>query len=181
MLHKRARNQTCSPFRERGIKTAARYLLSPLTRAITKQSTHKEQVRARACMKQEPPTLFWGMDQATATMENSVQVLQTLKTELPHCWATPLLSLMSRKTIIWKDRCASKLTLHWWQEQAPKAAWTDARTGRWSQSVPWNRTQPRKWSTAFAATWVDQEVITLTEESQTGNNRLTMISFRDGF
>ena len=120
MLHKRARNQTCSPFRERGIKTAARYLLSPLTRAITKQSTHKEQVRARACMKQEPPTLFWGMDQATATMENSVQVLETLKTELPHDLEIPPLDLQAKETIIWKDACSLKFTAAPWAKQATK-------------------------------------------------------------
>ena len=69
--------------------------------AINKQSIHKERRKARACMKQDPPvSCFEEWMQAAATMENSVEVLQTLKTELPRCWATPLLSLMSRKTII---------------------------------------------------------------------------------
>ena len=40
------------------------------------------------------------MDQATATMENSVQVLETLKTELPHDLEIPPLDLQAKETII---------------------------------------------------------------------------------
>ena len=92
MLHK-------APFRELGKKTAARYFLASVTMAITKQSAHKECRKARACMKHDLLPCFEERMQATATMENSVEVLETLKTELPHCRATSS-AWMSRKIIM---------------------------------------------------------------------------------
>ena len=90
MLHK-------APLRELGNKTAARYFLASVTMAITKQSAHKERRKARACMKHDLLPCFEEWMQATATMENSEEVLETLKTELPHDLAIPPMDLQAKE------------------------------------------------------------------------------------
>lgn len=115
-------------------------------------------------------------------MENSAEVPETLKAELPHCQATPLLSLDVKKNHNLKRqlrlRINSALMARASNQKLPgqmpgrKDVVSLSREIGLGQENELPPSQPR----------VDQEMILLTEESQTGNhNRLTTVSFRDGF
>ena len=54
----------------------------------------------RVWRKGNPLILLVGMQTSTATMENSVEILKKLETELPYDPAIPLLGIHTEKTII---------------------------------------------------------------------------------
>ena len=62
--------------------------------------------------KVNPSTLFVGMWIGAATIENSVEVPQKLKLELPYDAAFPLLGIYPKKmkTLIWNDICTPVFT-----------------------------------------------------------------------
>ena len=57
----------------------------------------------RVWRKRNPLTLLVGMQTSTATMENSVRFLKTLKIELPYDPAIPLLGICTKETRIERD------------------------------------------------------------------------------
>ena len=83
--------------------------------------------------KENPPTLLVGMQTGTATVENSIEIFQNIKIELPYNQAIPLLGRQPKKpeTQIQKDMCTPvfKATLFtttkvWKQPNCPsKAKW----------------------------------------------------------
>ena len=63
------------------------------------------QMLERVWRKGNPLTLLVGMQTSTATMENSVEVLKKLETELPYNPAIPLLGIHIKETRIEGDMC----------------------------------------------------------------------------
>ena len=59
----------------------------------------------RVWRKGNPPTLLAGMYVGAATMEDSMEVPQKIKTELPYDPAIELLGIYPDETLIQKDTC----------------------------------------------------------------------------
>ena len=96
-----------------------------------------------------------------------------LKTELPYDPVIPLLDIYCRKIIIWKDTCTPMFTAALLTIvrvcKPPKCPSTEEWIKMWCilihtmayYSTTKNKIMP------FAATWMDQEIVVLTVESQT--------------
>ena len=81
-----------------------RYHLTPVRMATVKKTRNNE--CSQACVeKKNPSTLLVEMYIGAATMENSMEIHQKLKIELPHDPATPFLGIFLKKTktLIQKD------------------------------------------------------------------------------
>ena len=110
--------------------------------------------------------------------------LQKLKLQLPYDPAIPLLGMCPEKTetLIWKDTCtpifiAALLTIAktWKQPKCPSTdEWIEKMwyiyTMEYYSAIKKNEIMP------FAATWMDLEMIILSEVSQTGKDKYHMIS-----
>ena len=59
----------------------------------------------RVWRKGNPLTLLVGMQNSTATMENSVEIPQKMEIELPYDPAMPLLGIHTEETRIQRDTC----------------------------------------------------------------------------
>ena len=109
--------------------------------------------------------------------------LKKLKIELPYDTAIPLLGVYPEKTIIQKDTCnpmfiAALFTIArtWKQPKCP-------RTKEWIKKM-WHIYIMEYYSAIkkneimpFAATWMDLEIVLLSEVSQTGKDKYHTISF----
>ena len=108
--------------------------------------------------------------------------LKTLKIELPYDPAIPLLGIYLDKTVIQKDTCipmftAALLTIAktWKQPKCPS-------TDEWIKKIWYIYTMEyysaikKNEIMAFAATWMEQEIIILSEVSQKEKNKYHMIS-----
>ena len=112
----------------------------------------------------------------------SVEVLKKLKIEFPYDSAIPLLGIPLEKTIIQKDTCtlmfiAALFTIArtWKQPQRPltnewiKKTWY-IYTMEYSSAIKKNEMM------LFAASWMDLEIIILSEVGQTEKDKYHMIS-----
>ena len=108
--------------------------------------------------------------------------VKKLKIELPYDPAIPLLGIYLRKNMVWKDTCipmfiAMLFTIAktWKQPKCSSANEWIQNTGTYIQ---WNITQPLKKNEImpYAATWMDLEIIILSEVSQTQKDQYHMIS-----
>ena len=119
----------------------------------------------------------------TGTVENSIEVSQKLKIELPYDPAIPLLGiyLKKTKTLIQKDTCTPMfiaalftIAMVWNQPMCPSTdEWIKIcyiYTIEYYSAIKRNETLP------FAATWMDLEGIMLSEISQTEKDKYYMIS-----
>ena len=108
--------------------------------------------------------------------------LKKLKIELPYDPAIPLLGIYTKKTIIQKESCtkifiAALFTIArtWKQPKCPttvewiKKMWL-IYTMEYYSAIKRNEIMP------FAATWINLEIIILSEVSQTGKDKYHMIS-----
>ena len=108
--------------------------------------------------------------------------LKKLKLELPHDPAIPLLGIYPEKTIILKDTCTPvftavlfTITKTWKHSKCPsieewkKKVWYIS-TMEYYSAIKKNKIMP------FAATWMDLEIIILSEVSQTEKDKYHMIS-----
>ena len=129
--------------------------------------------------KWNSPTLLLGMQIGTATMENSIEIPQKLKIELPYELAIPLLGIYPKKILIQKDSCTSlfiavlfTIAKSW---EPPKCAPTD----EWIKKV-WHIytlqyllfSHEKEQNMPFAATWMQSEIIILSEVSQRKTNTI---------
>ena len=82
------------------IKTPVRYHLIPIRMAIIKNKTNNKkrwQMLVRRWREGNHCALLVGMQIFAASMENSMQVHQKIKTELPYDLAIPLLAIYPKK------------------------------------------------------------------------------------
>ena len=112
--------------------------------------------------------------------------LRKLKPELPFDPAIPLLSIYPKKTVTQKDTCTPMFIValytiaKTWKQ--PKCPSTEELIRKKWYIYQRNITQPFKGMkiTSFAATWMDLEIIMLSEGSQTVRHQHHMLSLTRG-
>ena len=111
-----------------------------------------------------------------------MEVPQKLKIELLYDPAIPLLGIYPEKTIVQKESCttvfiAALCTIgRTWKQ--PKCPWTDEWIKMWHiytmeyySAIKKNEIMP------FATTWMDLEIVILSEVNQTEKDKYRMMSF----
>ena len=124
-------------------------------------------------MRQEP---------GAAAMENSIEVPQkTIKIELPYDPAIPLLGIQLDKTIVQKYTCtpvfiATLFTIaKTWKQ--PKCPSTEEWIKMWYiDTMEYYSAIKKNEIIPFATTWMDLEILILSEVSQTEKDKHHMIS-----
>ena len=140
----------------------------------------------RVWRKRNPIPLLVGLSVGATTVENSMEIPQKLKIELPFDPAIPLLGIYSEKTMTRKDTCTPVFiaALHtiartWKQSKCPS-------TEEWIKKTWYIHTKEyysaikRNEIMAFAATWVGLEISMLREVSQTMRHQHLMLSLTCG-
>ena len=151
------------------IKTTVRYHLITVRLAIIKKCTNNKYWRG--C--EEKATLLdcWWKHKLVQPLKRTVQrSLKKLKIEVPYDSAIPFVGIYPEKTLIWKDKCTSVFIAKTWKQ--PKCPSTDEQTKKmwykymmeYYSVIKNNKIMP------FAATWMDLEIITLSEISQRKTN-----------
>ena len=123
--------------------------------------------------KGNPPTLLVGMYTGEITMENSMEIPQKIKIELPFNLAIPLLGIYPEKTIIKKYTCtpiftAAPFTIAKTQKQF-KCPLTEERIKKmwYTYTMDYYSVIKKNEIMPSAATWMDLETIILIEVSET--------------
>ena len=107
--------------------------------------------------------------------------LKKLKIQLPYDPAIPLLGIYPEKTIIQKDTCTPMFTaalftiaMSWKQPKCPS---TDKWIKMWYiYTMEYYSAIEKNGIMPFAATWMDLEIVTLSEVSQTEKDKYHIIS-----
>ena len=131
---------------------------------------YKEQMLVRVWRRGDPPTCGWECTLVQPLGRTVWRFLQKLKTELPYGPAIPLLAMYSEKIIIWKDTCTpmfiATLFLKARTRKQPKCPLTDEWIKMWYlHIVEYYLAIKKNEIMPFAATWMDWEMIILSEIS----------------
>ena len=162
------------------IKTTMRYHLTLIRMAMIKKSTNNK--CWSGCREKGNLLHCCGECKLVQPLWRTVwRFLKELKTELPIDPAIPLLGIYPEKTIIQKDThtpifTAALFTIArtWKQPKCPSAEkWI--KKMQYIYAMPYYSAKKKNKIMPFAATWVDLEIVILSEVSQTEKNKHHMI------
>ena len=135
----------------------------------------------RAWRAGNPPTLLWECKLVQPLWRTVWRFLKKLKIELPYDLAIPFLGIYLEKNIIQKATCPPIFTAAlftmiktWKQPRCPS-------TERWKKMwyiciVEWYSALKKNKIISFAATWMDLEIVILSQVSQTEKEKYRMAS-----